>query len=120
MMSISLDSSPVDVWRISPQNHAEIDSLNQAKAKLLEEDLPLSIRAISYIRICSVVMQILVKDMGENMPLSYSTILAKLQSEDAKWWCDCYVDETGCLCSKNQQVQALIQPINTFVRLLIN
>lgn len=116
MMSISLDSYPVDIWRISPQNNAEIDSLSQAKSKLLEDDLPLSTRAISYIRVCSVVMQILVKDIGDQMPLSYATILAALQSADAKWWCDCYIDQSGYLCSKNQQVQALIQPINSFVQ----
>ena len=116
MMSIPLDSYPIDVWRISPHNNAEIHNLNKAKSKLLEEDLPLSTRAISYIRVCSVVMQILVKDIGDKMPLSYSTILAALQSTDAKWWRDCYVDQCGYLCSKNQQVQALLQPINSFVQ----
>ncbi|OKH17902.1 hypothetical protein [[Limnothrix rosea] IAM M-220] len=93
---------------------AEIESLNQAKQKLNEESLPLSKRAISYIRICSVVMQILAKDLEEKMPESYSTILSALYSLDIYWWRDCYVDPAGFLQSKNTKVQSLLKPINDF------
>ncbi|AFY38818.1 hypothetical protein Lepto7376_2544 [[Leptolyngbya] sp. PCC 7376] len=120
MMSISLDSSPVDVWRVSPKRTAEIQNLNKAKEKLLEQSLPLSARAISYVRVCSVVMQILVKDLGDQMPDSYATILATLHSQDAQWWRDCYVDTAGFLQSKNTKIQALIQPLNTFVQKMMS
>ena len=120
MMSISLDSSPVDIWRVSPERTTEIQNLNEAREKLLEQKLPLSARAISYVRVCSVVMQILVKDLGEKMPESYSTILATLHSQDAQWWRDCYVDAAGFLRSKNVEVQALINPLNLFVQRVMN
>ena len=112
MMSIYLNSSPVDIWRVSPQNSTEIDNLYQVKSKLLDEDLPFSLRAISYIRVCSVVMQILVKEFGGTMPNSYSTILSELQSTDSQWWCDCYISLDGYLLSKNKDIQSVIQPIN--------
>ena len=116
MMSISLDSSPVDIWRVSPERTAEIQNLNDAREKLLEQDLPLSARAISYVRVCSVVMQILVKDLGDKMPDSYATILSTLYSQDSRWWEDCYVDAAGLLRSRNVEVQALIHPLNLFVK----
>ncbi len=119
MMSISLDSSPVDIWRVSPKQIAEIESLNQAKEKLQEKNLPISIRAISYIRVCSVVMQILAKDFEDKMPESYSTILSSLHSLDMKWWRDCYVDTAGFLRSNDSKVQSLLQPINDFANKIL-
>lgn len=111
-------------------NHSLIrKQLNFAQHKLLSTNIPLQLRATSFIRICCSAMQayhtltsgppsIYPKYWNANTP--YLHLLKLLADENSQWWMTCTVSYEGLLESSNPVIRQLLHPLNTFVQAPFN
>ena len=100
--------------------------LINAQQKLMMPDVPMALKAISYIRICYSAMQKshqLHKFLPpndefhlSNTQTPYLSFLERLAQEHSTWWTTCYVSQNNLLESKNSNIHQLLQPLNAFVQ----
>ena len=91
-----------------------------AKQKLLTPDIPLCLKAISYVRICCSAMKKLdyypSNDRGSNYHKTpYLSLLKSLSQTDSQWWNKCQVTYEGKLRSDDPIIDGLLQPLNNFI-----
>jgi hypothetical protein len=101
-------------WGNSQQIQSNYKAIKYAQTKLTQDHIPLSIRAISYIRICCNQIR---KISNFAVPI-YGNLLENLMKESVDWWQTCYVNQEQLLKSNNHQIDQLLQPLNTFVQIL--
>lgn len=97
-----------------------LDQLAFARRKLLAPDIPLCLKAISYVRICCSAMKKLdylpSNDRGSNYyKTPYLSLLKSLSQTDSQWWNKCQVTDEGSLRSDNPTIDRLLQPLNNFI-----
>jgi hypothetical protein len=98
--------------------------LRFAQQRLQDRSVPLQLSALSYLRIVYSVMQTHRRlGLGSNVALPsttpYLTLLNQLIERCPDWWTLCSVSE-GYLVSDDCQIQALLQPLNGFVKQILN
>ena len=91
-----------------------------AKQKLFAPDIPLRLKAISYVRICCSAMKKLdyfpSSDRGSNYHKTpYLSLLKLLSQTDSQWWNKCQVTYEGKLRSDDPMIERLLQPLNNFI-----
>ncbi|WP_019506817.1 hypothetical protein [Pleurocapsa sp. PCC 7319] len=101
-------------------NHTVLYQLTFARQKLLAPDIPLYLKAISYVRICCSAMKKLdyfpSNDRGSNHHKTpYLSLLKSLSQTDLQWWNKCQVTNEGRLRSDDPIIDRLLQPLNDFV-----
>jgi hypothetical protein len=98
--------------------------IQYAQDKLMMTDVPLSLRATSYLRLgCSAMRQ---SHQSKNMrylvspaqieQVSYLDLLRQLIQQSPTWWNTCYVGYEGLLKSRDPKIQHILQPLNTFMQ----
>ncbi len=97
-----------------------LSQLAFARQKLLAPDIPLCLKAISYVRICCSAMKKLdyfpSNDRGSNYHKTpYLSLLKSLSQTDSQWWNKCQVTYEGRLRSDNPIIDRLLQPLNNFI-----
>ena len=91
-----------------------------AKQKLFAQDIPLCLKAISYVRICCSAMKKLdyfpSKEGGSDYQKTpYLSLLKSLSQRNLQWWNKCQVNYEGRLGSDDPIIDQLLQPLNTFI-----
>jgi hypothetical protein len=96
-----------------------------AQQKLMMSEVPLSLSAISYVRICCAAMRKFdrlkqaANPFQPNYPTAqapYLNLLGRLAQEVPDWWTTCYVSRDGLLESNNLKIYQLLRPLNHFVQ----
>lgn len=97
-----------------------IYQLEYARQKLTMWDLPLELRAVAYLRLCSRAMQKTARQSERNASdipqISLLSLLNQLTQASLTWWTTCYVTQDRCLESSSPSVQKHLQPLNAFIR----
>ncbi|WP_019506623.1 hypothetical protein [Pleurocapsa sp. PCC 7319] len=97
-----------------------LNQLAFARRKLFAPDIPLCLKAISYVRICCSAMKKLdyfpSNDRGSNdHKTPYLSLLKSLSQRDSQWWNKCQVTNEGRLRSDDPIIDQLLQPLNHFI-----
>ncbi len=94
-----------------------LDQLAFARRKLLAPDIPLCLKAISYVRICCSAMKKLdyLPSNHQYHKTPYLSLLKSLSQTDSPWWNKCQVTYEGKLRSDDPIIDRLLQPLNNFV-----
>ena len=97
-----------------------LDQLTFARRKLFAPDIPLYLKAISYLRICCSAMNKLdyfpSNDRGSNYHKTpYLSLLKSLSQADSQWWNKCHVTYEGKLRSNDPIIDRLLQPLDHFI-----
>ena len=87
--------------------------LGFALKKLTQSDAPFQLRATSYVRVCSNVMN---AHYDQDHSASYLTLLTRLSQVNSQWWTTCFVNAYGLLESQDLNVQMILQTVNNFVQ----
>jgi hypothetical protein len=88
-------------------------TLVYARSKLLNRNIPMQLRAVSYLRIsCSALQKL--QDLGVGLPIKttsirFSFLLNLLTEYDPCWWDKCTVSCQGILKSENSVIQDLLE-----------
>jgi hypothetical protein len=98
--------------------------IDYAQKKLLVVEIPLSLRATTYLRLCCSALRqahqarlATASGFRSQAPkITYLGLLRQLMQESSDWWNACYVSPAGLLESTNSAIQSLLQPLNTFVQ----
>jgi hypothetical protein len=100
-----------------PETVRIFENLAYARCKLLEEEIPIELRAISYLRIsCSSFQKL--KALGvEKMSMHsqdfrFSLLLKSLTEYDTYWWSGCIVSDQGVLKSEDSVIENLLEPLS--------
>lgn len=105
--------------------HSFYQQVIYAQQKLKRTDIPLSLKATSYVRICCNAMRKsprleLVANRSKSSPWDsrtpYLNLLGRLSREVPDWWTTCYVTRDGLLQSRHPKIRQLLQPLNGFVK----
>lgn len=99
-----------------------------AKYKLFELEIPMQLRATSYLRLCCSAMQkshapYLTQQLcsgREPLETSYLELLRRLADRDPEWWNLCYVSYEGFLKSNDVMINQYLQPLNYFVQMQLS
>jgi len=92
--------------------------LNLARHQLLDNNIPLQIRATAYIRICCSIARKCHYSTPNSEPghkkqsvqISYLDVLKWLSDQDSQWWNTCYVNPEGLLESDNPDINERLKP----------
>jgi hypothetical protein len=92
--------------------------LHFAQCKLQSNHIPLQLRAIAYVRICSSAMQHYqsVWRLKPRAKTPYLNLLKSLSEQERYWWNTCWVSRDGLLESTNPAIHQLLNPLNTFIQ----
>lgn len=116
----------------SPENKSSqsvlevMNLLCHAKSKLLAEDIPMQMKAVSYVKLCCTAIRKLPKAVNvietkcrrELVTVNlYSSLLSDLCRLDAHWWMQCQISDRGILQSTDTEIDYLLQPLGVFVEL---
>jgi hypothetical protein len=100
-----------------------------SQQRLQDRHVPFQLAALSYLRLTCAAMQAAQRIgfsetlasetlASETLPSSsktpYLTLVYQLSEQSPHWWQFCQVSETGDLISSDRQIQALLQPLNSF------
>jgi hypothetical protein len=100
--------------------------LDHAKSKLRAEDIPMQMKAVSYVKLCCTAIRKLPKAVNvietecrrelvtDNL---YSSLLSDLCHLDSHWWMQCQISDRGVLQSTNTEIDYLLQPLAYFVEM---
>jgi hypothetical protein len=100
-----------------------------AKYKLFELEIPMQLRATSYLRLCCSAMRkkfhtsYLIQQFRSEQYLletSYLELLRRLAERDPEWWNLCYVSYEGFLKSNDSTINQYLQPLNYFVQMQLS
>lgn len=91
-----------------------------AQQRLQDRHVPFQLAALSYLRLTCAGMQSAQRigfseTLANDSKTPYLTLVYQLSEQSPHWWRFCQVSETGDLISSDRQIQALLQPLNTFV-----
>jgi hypothetical protein len=116
----------------SPENKSSqsvpevMNLLCHAKSKLRAEDIPLQMKAVSYVKLCCTAIRKLpnaVKMLKTECKHElvtdnlYSSLLSELCHLDPNWWMQCQISDRGILQSTDTEIDYLLQPLGFFVEL---
>jgi hypothetical protein len=94
-----------------------------AQQRLRACDIPFHLAALSYLRIVCAAMRTYQRIDGITPPVTskqpYLNLVYQLLEQSVDWWTLCSISETGCLISSDRQIQALLQPLNTFAEQIL-
>jgi hypothetical protein len=91
-------------------------TLSYSRHKLLDKDIPMQLRATSYLRIsCSSLKKLdNLESLSIEMQLQdiqFSLLLKSLTEYDSRWWDRCTVSSQGVLKSENSVIESLLEPL---------
>lgn len=94
-----------------------------AQKRLQDRHVPLQLSALSYLRIvCSVMRTHQRLGLGGEFSIDatspYLTLLSQMAERCPDWWTRCEV-RAGDLISDDEQIQALLHPLNCFVQQIL-
>ena len=97
-----------------------LDRLAFARQKLFARDIPLCLKAISYVRICCSAMKKFDyfpsnDRRSDCQKTPYLSLLKSLSQKDSQWWNKCQVSYEGRLRSDDPTIDRMLQPLNTFI-----
>lgn len=92
--------------------------LHFAQCKLLSSDIPLQLRAVSYIRIgCSAMRKYqAMRYSSQSTKTPCLSLLKSLSEQEHAWWNSCRVSCDGSLESTNLAIHQLLHPLNVFIQ----
>ncbi|MEB3229551.1 MAG: hypothetical protein VKJ64_00975 [Leptolyngbyaceae bacterium] len=99
--------------------------LTYAQQQLLVPEVPLSLKATTYIRICcnAMVKHNQAIKAGDCEPIlsgkthtPYLNFLRRLALINSQWWTTCYVESDGTLASHDEYIHSLLIVLNAFVQ----
>jgi hypothetical protein len=102
-------------------NYPEItrisENLAYARHKLLEKEMPMQLRAISYLRISCSSFKKLIELGADGMAvqpenIQFSLLLKSLTEYDSRWWDRCVVSSLGILKSEDSVIENLLAPLS--------
>jgi hypothetical protein len=97
-------------------------NLRFAQQRLRDCHVPFHLAALSYLRVVCAAMRS-AQQFGINPPIAdrqpYLNLVYQLLEQSVDWWTLCSINEKGCLISSDRQIQALLQPLNTFAEQIL-
>jgi hypothetical protein len=99
-----------------PEIVQTLRALFYSRHKLLDKDIPMQLRATSYLRIsCSSFKKLNDLDPFKNTAqlreIQFSLLLKSLTKYDSCWWKKCTVSSQGILKSEDSEIKKLIEPL---------
>jgi hypothetical protein len=91
-------------------------ALFYSRYKLLDKDIPMQLRATSYLRIsCTSFKKLndleLFESTAQLQDIQFSFLLKSLTKYDSCWWKKCTVSNQGILKSEDSAIKKLLEPL---------